>query len=133
MRVVFDTNVWISTTFWRESVPAQATQLARRRDKILMTFETLDEMGVVLKRPRFDRYLDLADRLDFLAKLSKDVIMIGTFEPIRACRDPKDDKFLEAAVWGNADCIITGDEDLLILHPFRGIRICTPADFLLDA
>lgn len=133
MRVVFDTNVWISTAFWRESVPARATRVARNRDKIIMTFETLEELGIVLRRQRFDRYLDLADRLDFLAKLSKDVIMIAPSEPIGQCRDPKDDKFLEAAVWGNADCIVTGDADLLVLHPFRGIRICTPTDFLLDA
>lgn len=48
---------------------------------------------------------------------------------IRACRDPKDDKFLELAVSGNADVIVTGDKDLLALHPFRGIAILTPLDF----
>jgi len=49
---------------------------------------------------------------------------------IRACRDPKDDKFLEVAVDGRADAIVTGDHDLLELHPFHGIAILTPADYL---
>jgi uncharacterized protein len=50
--------------------------------------------------------------------------------PIRACRDPRDDKFLEVAVYGHADLILTGDADLLALHPFRGIAIVAPAKSL---
>jgi predicted nucleic acid-binding protein len=46
------------------------------------------------------------------------------------CRDPDDDKLLEIAVAGNADCLVTGDQDLLILHPFQGVPIITPAAFL---
>jgi hypothetical protein len=49
---------------------------------------------------------------------------------IRACRDSRDDKFLEVAVHGHADLIVTGDRDLLDLHPFRGIGILTPAAYL---
>ena len=51
-------------------------------------------------------------------------------ERIVACRDPTDDKFLELAVSGNADLILSGDKDLLTLHPFRGIPIVTPAAFV---
>lgn len=50
-----------------------------------------------------------------------------------ACRDPKDDKFLHVAVNGEAEAIITGDADLLALHPFHGVEIVTPADFLARA
>jgi len=46
------------------------------------------------------------------------------------CRDPEDDKFLETAVNGNADCLITGDKDLLIMHPFQGIPVLLPAQGL---
>jgi predicted nucleic acid-binding protein len=49
---------------------------------------------------------------------------------VRACRDPSDDKFLEVAVNGRADLIITGDRDLLELDPFMGIAILTPAAYL---
>jgi hypothetical protein len=51
---------------------------------------------------------------------------------IAECRDPKDNKFLELAVAGNADCVITGDKDLLILNPFRGIKIISPRDFIIQ-
>lgn len=50
---------------------------------------------------------------------------------ISVCRHPKDNKFLELAIAGNADCIVTGDKDLLVLHPFRGIKIISPSDFLI--
>lgn len=48
------------------------------------------------------------------------------------CRDPKDNKYLELAVNGQAESIITGDQDLLILHPFQSINIVTVNDFLLS-
>jgi uncharacterized protein len=47
-----------------------------------------------------------------------------------ACRDPTDDKFLELAVNGNADIVLTGDADLLALNPFRGIPIVAPGSFI---
>ena len=50
--------------------------------------------------------------------------------PIRACRDPRDDKFLEVPVHGWADLIVTGDRDLLDLNPFHGVEILTPAEYL---
>ena len=69
-------------------------------------------------------------------RLIIDLVRIGEFielaEKITVCRDPKDNKFLELAVAGNADCLITGDKDLLILNPFRGIKIISPSDFLIQ-
>ena len=56
--------------------------------------------------------------------------MVQVSRAIRACRDPRDDKFLEVAVHGRADLIVTGDEDLLALNPFRGIAILAPAAYL---
>lgn len=48
------------------------------------------------------------------------------------CRDPKDNKFLELAFAGKANCIVTGDKDLLVMHPFRGINIISPFDFIIQ-
>ena len=56
--------------------------------------------------------------------------LVEITEVVNACRDPKDDKFLELAVSGRATHIISGDDDLLALHPFRGIAILTPQDFV---
>ena len=49
---------------------------------------------------------------------------------IASCRDPTDDKFPELAVNGRADLIVSGDADLLVLNPLRGIEILAPAGFL---
>jgi len=56
--------------------------------------------------------------------------MVPVIHTIRACRDPRDDKFLELAVNGEADLIVTGDQDLLALHPFRDVPIITPAAYV---
>lgn len=56
--------------------------------------------------------------------------MVEIRETIVVCRDPKDDKLLELAVSGNADFLVTGDKDLLVLNPFRGVEIITPREFL---
>jgi putative PIN family toxin of toxin-antitoxin system len=50
--------------------------------------------------------------------------------PVRQCRDPKDDKFLETALNGKADLILTGDSDLLTLHPWQGIAILSSTRYL---
>ena len=70
------------------------------------------------------------EREQFIIALLRESIFIDIKESIRICRDPKDDKFLELAVNGGAGCIISGDEDLLILNPFRDIPIIKPDEFL---
>ena len=62
----------------------------------------------------------------FVAVLTRETEWVDVNEQITACRDPKDNKFLELAVSGRATHIITGDTDLLALHPFRGIQIVPP-------
>jgi putative PIN family toxin of toxin-antitoxin system len=88
------------------------------------------ELADVLSRPKFDRYINLEDRQQFLRLLGGIVELVPVVVTIHACRDPKDDKFLDLAVSGNANLILTGDDDLLALHPFRGIAILTPAQYL---
>jgi uncharacterized protein len=82
---------------------------------------------------RFDRYLSAELRNQFLVDSVNLVERVEIVESIAVCRDPKDDKFLELAIAGNANFILTSDQDLLVLHPFREIKILTPADFLNEA
>lgn len=84
----------------------------------------------MLFRPKFDRYVSAPSREAFLRGLIGNAEVVDVTDGIRACRDPKDDKFLDAAVSGQADFLVSGDADLLVLHPFRGIPILTPAAFL---
>ncbi|NQZ65388.1 putative toxin-antitoxin system toxin component, PIN family, partial [Crocosphaera sp.] len=69
-------------------------------------------------------------RNQFMIQLKLEAEIIIVFEEIDICRDPKDNKFLEVAVNGKADFIITGDKDLLVLNPFQGIEIITVNEFL---
>ena len=77
----------------------------------------------MLHRKQFRRYIDEEDARSFVGALARESEWIDVKVQINACRDSKDDKFLEIAVSGQATQIITGDADLLMLDPFRGIRI----------
>ena len=130
MRFVFDTNVIVSAALLAGSVPRLAFDKALDERRILISVPTLLELAEVLSRPKLNKYLREEERMRFLIALLKEVEMVEVTETISDCRDVKDNKFLELAVSGKADCIVSGDEDLLILNPFRGISILTPREFL---
>ena len=90
----------------------------------------MQELREVLARSKFERYVKLSNRLAFLQVLQRRAEVVRVTSNLTICRDPKDDMLLALAVDGNADYLITGDQDLLVLHPFRSIRILSPADFL---
>src|SRR6266540_3388543 len=129
-RVVIDTNVLLSSLFFTTSTPAQALEKAVTKAQLIATTETLRELIGNLHSPKFDRYVRRERRDALLERVASLVEIIAVLQPIRASRDPKDDKFLEAAVNGRANVLVTGDRDLLDLNPFRGIAIVTPADYL---
>src|SRR5688500_9449412 len=129
-RCVFDTNVLVSAAINDASVPGRADFWVLDHGTLLGSPETFDELNDVLGRKKLARYLDDEDRKRFVANLTEKAKFLQPAETIRVCRDPDDDKFLELAVAGSATCMVTGDEDLLALHPFRGIPILTPTQFL---
>ena len=99
---------------------------------LLYALPLLEELVDVLNRPRIREKYQLTDQ-DIQTTVSLILLRgeaVATNEQITACRDPKDDKFLEVAVAGEADVIVSGDQDLLVLHPFSGIPIVQPATFL---
>jgi putative PIN family toxin of toxin-antitoxin system len=93
------------------SLPARAVERGTQTGWLLMSDETLAKLGEVALRPKFNKYLPLEDRLFFLERLMPLIKIIPVMNPVTACRDPKDDKFLEVAVNGGASCIVTGDAD----------------------
>ncbi|MGE9296846.1 MAG: putative toxin-antitoxin system toxin component, PIN family [Puniceicoccales bacterium] len=129
-RWVADTNVLVSHLLMPDSLPGRALRCAMKTGELLFSEETLNELAEVIYRPKFDRYLDDADRSEFFTALSRIAVRVAVFQLIAACRDPKDDKFLSLAVSGRADAIISGDRDLLELHPFMGVEVLTPKDFV---
>jgi len=129
-RFVLDTGVIVSAVLLPNSVPRQAVDFAFARGIVLASAETIDELDGVLRRPKFNRYLHEKERLMFLEAFIRDAKVVEVTEKLIECRDPKDDKFLELAVTGNATCLVSSDDDLLVLNPFRGLAILTPQEFL---
>lgn len=129
-RLVLDTNVLVSSVLRSDSPPHRALLKARMDGVLLASEATLQELREVLLRSKFDRNVDRALREALFQEYARQCRVVETPYPIRVCRDPKDDKFLEVAVHGRADLIVTGDNDLLALHPFRGIAILTPVQYL---
>lgn len=130
LRAVIDTNIVVSAVLLPRSVPRRAFDAAAAQGKLLVSEAIITELAEVLRRAKFDRYVPEDKRLEFLAALVRDAEAVEVAETITDCRDPKDNKFLEAAVSGAASHIITGDADLLVLDPFRGVSIVTPQVFL---
>lgn len=129
-RVVLDTNTLVSRLLTPKSVAAQAVRKAVRRDVVLLSQDMLEELADVLARAKFDPYVSVAERQEFLRLLGRISEPVPIVHAVRACRDPRDDKVLELAVNGEANVIVTGDADLLALHPFRDIPIVTPSTYL---
>jgi len=129
-RFVFDVNVIISAVLLPGSKPESALRKAQDLGELLVSESIWLELEQVLARPKFNRYITLEERNDFLVDLSETVQFIKVTEQINECRDPKDNKYLELAVSGKAECIVTGDDDLLVLNPWRGIEILTIQEFL---
>ncbi|MBD2774385.1 putative toxin-antitoxin system toxin component, PIN family [Iningainema tapete] len=129
-RFVFDTNVLISALLFRNSKPGQALRLAVKRGDILLSKQTLEELNEVLSRPKFDRYVTSEEKEEFLEALVERAILVEPTEEVQVCRDGKDDKFIELALSGKANFIVSGDEDLLVLNPFGEVCILKPEDFL---
>ena len=133
MRAVVDTNILVRAVIKPHSTVGPVLLRLRHGDYTLLYAQSLlEELIDVLNRPRIRDKYRLTDQ-DIQTVVSL-ILLRGEAvvpqERTTACRDPKDDKFLEIAVAGGADVIVSGDQDLLVLHPFAGIPILQPAAFL---
>ena len=129
-RVVMDTNAIVSRLLLLESVPGKAVRKAVDQAELLVSEATMNELADVLAREKFNPYISIEERQEFLRLLGRIAEMVPIILAVSGCRDPQDDKFLELAVNGEANMIVTGDKDLLALNPFRGIAIVTPLVYL---
>ena len=131
MVFVMDTNTLVSGILNPQGIPAQAMFAAQVAGCLYFSDETKQEFISVIQRPKFNKYASLPDRLEKANKIlsTAKFAFVETKRDIE-CRDVTDIKFLELAVEASADCLISGDPDLLTLHPFRGIPIINAATFL---
>lgn len=133
-RLVLDTNTLISRMLLPKGVAGRAVDKALESGVLLMSEETLAELVAVLNRPKFDRYVSLEDRRQFLRLLGGVARIVSIHHRITACRDPKDDMLLHVALNGEAQALITGDQDLLVLADeflrSHKLNIISPAAYL---
>lgn len=134
--MVVDTNVLVSGIFGiKDSPSAQILHAIRTRQIILVTSPAiLEEVGEVINRERIVKRTRMTtnERKDFLDMLiERSDITSGNQLPGRVGRDIKDDKFLACGAQGKVNYIITGDDDLLDLKEYKGIKIITPRKFMV--
>jgi putative PIN family toxin of toxin-antitoxin system len=131
--IVLDASTLVSASMSRGSVPDRAVRHAFASDRIAVSDATMAELLDVLARPRLARFIDPELRDKVLALLDALGAFFVPTEAVADCRDAKDDKYLELALAARAEVIVSGDDDLLVLHPWRGVRVLRPADYLAEA
>ncbi len=129
-RIVLDTNIVISRALVPESVPGRVVGKALDECTVLGSAATIRELEEVIVRKKFDRITPRWKRLAAIRLYCLELTVCEVVDVVNVCRDPKDNMLLELALSGRADLIVTGDKDLLCLHPWRGIEILSPADYL---
>lgn len=130
LRIVLDSSTLVGAALRTQSMPAQVLKYAQQHGQLFASRSTLDEIATVLAGDKFDKYLHPAERALFVKNYAQFVRLVEPKEHITDCRDAKDNQFLELALAAHADILVSSDEDLLVLHPWRGITIIKPADFI---
>jgi len=129
MKIVIDSNVFVSAFFWLGNPRKVFDRVTNGLDELYITDDILQELSSVMTREKFnleknkvDNYVKIIEY--FSIKLFPD----NNIEDI--CRDPDDNKILKCGLEGNVDYIITGDKDLLVLKEYKKIKIVTPKEYL---
>ncbi len=130
MRIVFDTNTLVSAVLIRNSNSAKVLDIVIKRDIILASQQTITELTSVLLRSKFDKYVALKIRQDFIAAYLKTIKLIKVESIVSVCKDSSDNKFLELSVDGKANYLVTGDNDLLQIKIYQNIPILNSSEFL---
>ena len=124
-RIVFDTSTLVAVCIYPDREPAHIFRKALLRFEAVASPETLEEISIVLARPKFNAWRSAEQRQEWVKQYTMSVNEVASSVTITDCRDDKDNKFLELAVSSTASVIISSDDDLLDLHPYNGIQIIT--------
>ena len=129
MRLILDTNLWISFLISNKYKQLDSL-LFNEKCTLLFSYELLEEFIAVAKRPKLREYISGEDTEEILELIHEVAEFIDVVSDLDICRDPKDNFLLELAVDGQADYLLMGDKDLLILEKVGDTRIKKISDFL---
>ena len=127
---MIDANTVVSAVLNPLGVPRRARAAARARGGIALSETVFEEIVGVLAWPKFARVLTGDRRRETLELLAAAALWVEPKERVSDCRDAKDNRYLELALAAGATSIVSGDEDLLVLDPWRGVRVLRAARFL---
>jgi putative PIN family toxin of toxin-antitoxin system len=128
--IIFDASTVVSAALKADSVPERALLRAEETDIFALSTAVDTEIAEVLDRPKFAGILSRDRRGRILDILRGQAIWFDPVLRVVECRDPKDDIYLELALAAGAQIMVSSDNDLLVLHPWRGVHILRPADYL---
>lgn len=129
-KYICDTNILLSSLLSDSSPPAKTIDYIRKNGLFSFSQDTFIEFEEVLNRPKFDKFLSIDTRLNFISEVRDLSVFYEINQKIDICRDPKDNKFLDVAIASSADYLITGDDDLLVLKSIKNTTIITPRKFI---
>jgi putative PIN family toxin of toxin-antitoxin system len=129
MRLVLDANIFISAFYWGGNPQKIIDRIIEGIDTLFISNEIIGEVTDVMSRPKFKSSPEIIDAfIKTIEKTGKKIYITGTVTGIS--RDKDDDSKIECGMMCNADFIITGDDDLLVLQEYKGIKIVTPQEYL---
>ena len=128
IKIIVDTNLWIGMLIGKKLASLKEL-LIQGKVKIYFSEELFEEIVKVIDYPRIQKIIPKNKFYELISLLDKKIIFIKPDCKINDCRDIKDNFLLELAVTAQSDYLITGDNDLLVLHPYRNIRIITASEF----
>ena len=130
LNVVIDTNIFISALMGGKIARTVVDALIDSKSSLVISAELFNELTLTVNKPRLAPFIQGENVTLLISFIKTKATFVKPLEEITICRDPEDNKVLEAAVAGNADVIVTGDKDLLVLKSFQGIPIVTPKIFV---
>lgn len=128
MKVVIDTNIWVSYLIG-SLLQDLDEKILSKEIKVVVSEEVLKELSEVSSRPKFKNIFTTKRMKELFSLLDGYAIVVSPSQKVNACRDEKDNFLLEVAIEGKADYLITGDEDLLVMKTFGSTEIIKPKEF----
>ena len=128
--IVFDASTLVGAAIGPDSVPRRVVRKAREQDTFALSEAVRNEVVEVLHRPRLALFVDPVLRDELLDLLIPGAVWFEPAVRVTDCRDAKDNKYLELALAAGAGTIVSSDADLLVLNPWRGVRILRPGEYL---